>query len=77
MDVSHVKGIGRATFICKDYTITAAFRVYLLYTIVIEIYGVAVGCFKGLTVLSIVCLIFNIRFIKRGCRGKRAGHYWI
>jgi len=60
MDVGHIKGIGRATFICKDYTITAAFRVYLLYTIVIGIYGVAISYFKGLTVLSITYLIFNI-----------------
>jgi len=75
MDVGYVKGIGRATFIYKDYTITTTFRVYLLYTIVIEIYSVASSCFKGLIVLSIACLIFNIQFIRRGCRGKRAGHY--
>ena len=77
MDIGYIKGIGRATFIYKDYTITAAFRVYPLYTIVVGIYSIAIGYFKGLIVLSITCLIFNIRFIKRGCRGKRAGHYWI
>ena len=75
MDIGHIKGIGRATFICKDYTITTAFRVYLLYTMVIGICSIAISYFKGLIVLSIICLIFNIQFIKRGYRGERAGHY--
>ena len=77
MDIGYVKGIGRATFICKDYNITTIFRVYLLCIIVVGICGVASGCFKGLTVLFIACLIFNIWVVRRGCRGERAGHYWI
>jgi len=59
MEVGHVKGIGRATFICKFiykdciYNINVTFRVCLLRTAVVEIYSVASGYFKGLTVLSI------------------------
>ena len=60
MDIGHVKGIGRATFIYKDYNITTTFRVYPLYTTVIGIYSVVSSCFKGLTVLSITYLVFNI-----------------
>ena len=77
MDIGYIKGIGRATFIYKDYTITTTFRVYLLCTIVIGIYSIASSYFKGLIVLFIACLIFNIRFVRRGYRGKRVGHYWI
>jgi hypothetical protein len=75
MDIGHIKGIGRATFIYKDYNITTTFRVYPLYTTVVGICSIASSCFKGLIVLSITCLIFNIQFIKRECRGERAGHY--
>ena len=60
MDIGHVKGIGRATFICKDYNITATFRVYPLYTTVIGIYSIVSGYFKGLIVLFITYLVFNI-----------------
>ena len=60
MDIGHIKGIGRATFIYKDYTITTTFRVYPLYTIVVGIYSIASGCFKGLIVPFTTCLVFNI-----------------
>jgi len=60
MDIGHVKGIGRATFIYKDYNITATIRVYPLYTTVVGIYSIVGGYFKGLIVLSIACLVFNI-----------------
>jgi len=59
MEVGYVKGIGRATFICKFiykdciYNINITFRVYLLRTAVIKIYSIAGGYFKGLTILSI------------------------
>ena len=59
MGVGYIKGIGRATFICKFiykdciHNTNVTFRVYLLRTRVIKIYGVASGHFKGLTVLSI------------------------
>ena len=59
MEVGYVKGIGRATFICKFiykdciYNINVTFRVYLLRIGVIEICNIASGYFKGLAVLSI------------------------
>ena len=72
MEVGYIKGIGRATFIYKFiykdyiYNVNITFRVYLLRTKVIEIYSIAGGCFKGLIVLSITYLVFNIQVIRRG-----------
>ena len=59
MGVGYIKGIGRATFICKfiykDYihNINVTFRVYPLRTGAVKICSVASSCSKGLTVLSI------------------------
>ena len=53
MDIGHVKGIGRATFICRDYNINIIFRVCPLCTTAIKIYNIVSGYFKSLTILSI------------------------
>ena len=53
MDIGHIKGIGRATFIYKNYSIFITSRVYPLCTTVIEICGIANSYFEGLIVLSI------------------------